>query len=161
MDSSRSACPGAAVVVGCSWAASGAFVVSPAVITQRLGRASFRGNRARRGRAGTGRKTPVKNRRSRPSRAASDDAQREQFLAGRADLDLRAHLRADAAVEAGGPAAVVDIGLAQRVLPVLPEPVPVQARVQVVPGQHLDLVALAGDRKSTRLNSSHSSISYA
>src|SRR5207302_478169 len=62
----------------------------------------------------------------------------------RADLDLGAHLRADPAVEARRPAAVLDLDLGQGVLPVLPEPVAVQAGVEVVPGQHLGVVALAG-----------------
>src|SRR3954453_9245753 len=70
--------------------------------------------------------------------------EREQLLAGGADLDLGVHRRADAAVEARGPAAVVLLDPGYRVLPVLPEPVLVQARVQVVPGQHLELLALAG-----------------
>ena len=65
------------------------------------------------------------------------DGQRQQLLAGRADLDVGAHLRADAAVEARRPAAVLDLDLVERVLPVLPEPVLVQAGVEVVPGQHL------------------------
>src|SRR6478609_3454222 len=73
-----------------------------------------------------------------------DDGQGEQLLAGRADLDVGVHLRADAAVEARGPAAVLDLDLLQRVLPVLPEPVLVEAAVQVVPGQHLLVGALAG-----------------
>src|SRR5437016_2004096 len=82
-----------------------------------------------------------------PWPAALDDGERQEFLAGGADLDLGAHLRADAAVEARGPAAVLDLDRAvglQRVLPVLPEPVAVQARVQVVPGQHLGVLAFAG-----------------
>ena len=74
----------------------------------------------------------------------SDDGEREQAAAGRADLDLGAHRRADAAVVARGPAAVVDLLLGQRVLPVVPEPLLVQPGVQVVPGQHLVLGALAG-----------------
>src|SRR3954469_5345039 len=70
--------------------------------------------------------------------------QGQQLPAGRADLDLGVHRRADAAVEARGPAAVVLLVLAQRVLPVLPEPILVEARVEVVPREHLGLVALAG-----------------
>src|SRR5436309_3028349 len=63
--------------------------------------------------------------------------EREQLLTGRPDLDLGVHGRADAAIEARSPAAVLDLGLVERVLPVLPEPVLVQARVEVVPGQDL------------------------
>src|SRR5690606_29829571 len=72
------------------------------------------------------------------------DRQRQQLLAGGADLDGRVHLRADAAVEAGAPAAVLDLGLVEGVLPVLPEPVLVEAGVEVVPGEHLLIGALAG-----------------
>src|SRR5262249_61575709 len=42
-----------------------------------------------------------------------------------------------AAIEAGRPAAVVLLELAERVLPVVPEPLLVQPGVEVVPGQHL------------------------
>src|SRR4051812_5840758 len=73
-----------------------------------------------------------------------DRGQGQQFPAGRADLDLGVHRGADAAVEARGPAAVVLLVLAERILPVLPEPVLVQAGVEVVPREHLGLVALAG-----------------
>ena len=68
----------------------------------------------------------------------------QQRLTGRTRLDLGAHLRAHAAVEARRPPAVVDVGLVQRVLPVLPQPVTVEPRVEVVPRQHL--VALAVTR---------------
>src|SRR3712207_9321102 len=47
-------------------------------------------------------------------------------------------------VVAGGPPAVGDLLLGQRVLPVVPEPLLVQPGVQVVPGQDLVLAALAG-----------------
>src|SRR6478735_4313259 len=76
--------------------------------------------------------------------ARAEDRERQQGLARRPDLDLGAHLGADAAVEARGPPAVVDLGLVERVLPVLPEPVLVEAGVEVVPRQHLVLLALAG-----------------
>src|SRR3712207_7211214 len=73
---------------------------------------------------------------------------------------------------------VGDLLLGQGLLPVVPEPLLVQPGVQVVPGQDLVLAALPGgvpvevdaegrelggrgDRKSTRLNSSHANISYA
>src|SRR3954465_3290099 len=72
-----------------------------------------------------------------------DRCQREQLPPRRAALDLGAHRRADAAVVAGRPAAVVDLDLADRVLPVLPEPVLVETGVEVVPGQDLGLLALA------------------
>ena len=71
------------------------------------------------------------------------DGERQQLRAGRADLDLGAHLRADAAVEARDPAAVVEVLLGERVLPVRPEPLLVQPAVEVVPGQDLVLLALA------------------
>ena len=69
---------------------------------------------------------------------------RQQRLAGRPDLDLGAHPRADPAVEARRPAAVVLLLLGQGVLPVGPEPLLVQPGVEVVPGQHLVLAALPG-----------------
>src|SRR5690606_38891639 len=81
------------------------------------------------------------------SPASPDRRDGEQALARRADLDLGAHLRADAAVIARRPAAVLDLGGAggvDRVLPVLPQPLAVQARVEVIPRQHLVLVALPG-----------------
>src|SRR5450759_860041 len=76
--------------------------------------------------------------------AAGQHGYREEALAGGPDLDLGAHLRADATVVARSPAAVLDLHTAQGVLPVLPQPVLVQARVEVVPGQHLALLALTG-----------------
>src|SRR6266566_2706378 len=75
---------------------------------------------------------------------APDRGQPEQLATGRADLELGVHARADAAVEARRPAAVVLLVLRQRVLPVGPEPVLVQPGVQVVPGQHLGLAAFPG-----------------
>src|SRR5690606_29051732 len=72
------------------------------------------------------------------------DGQRQQLLARRADLDAGVHLRAHPAVEARGPAAVVDLGLVEGVLPVLPEPVLVEPGVEVVPGEDLLVGALAG-----------------
>src|SRR6478672_6118116 len=77
----------------------------------------------------------------------SDHAQRQQSLARGPDLDLGVHLRADAAVVAGRPAAVLDLdvgGRVDRVLPVGPEPVLVQAGVEVVPRQDLVVLPLAG-----------------
>ena len=50
-----------------------------------------------------------RNHKRRVSARRSDDGEREQLLAGRADLDLGVHLRADAAVVAGRPAAVLDL----------------------------------------------------
>src|SRR4051812_9828995 len=75
--------------------------------------------------------------------SGTEHGEREQRLAGGADLDLGAHLGADAAVEAGGPAAVLDLGLVEGVEPVLPEPLLVEPGVDVVPRQHLALLALA------------------
>ena len=69
----------------------------------------------------------------------SDHGQRQQRLAGGADLDVGAHARADAAVEAGDPAAVVELLLVERLLPVGPEPLLVEPGVEVVPGQDLGL----------------------
>ena len=46
------------------------------------------------------------------------------------------------AVVAGGPAAVLEADLVERVAPVLPEEVLVQAGREVVPGQHLVLGAV-------------------
>src|SRR4051812_18800652 len=75
--------------------------------------------------------------------ASLPNGQRQERAAGRADLDLGAHRRADAAVVAGRPAAVFDFLRLERVLPVVPEPVLVQPGVQVVPGEHLRLEPLA------------------
>src|SRR4051812_4034998 len=72
------------------------------------------------------------------------DRERQQLATGRTDLDLGVHGGADTAVEAGRPSAVVLFELLLRVLPVLPEPGLVQARIEVVPGQDLMLVALPG-----------------
>src|ERR671920_849267 len=78
-------------------------------------------------------------------RTGSDHRQREQPLAGGADLDVGVHLGAHAAVVARGPAAVVDLGGVgvEGVLPVGPQPVLVETGVEVVPRQHLVVVALA------------------
>src|SRR3712207_1602846 len=70
------------------------------------------------------------------------DGQGQELLARGADLDVRVHLRAHAAVEARRPAAVLDLRLVEGVLPVLPQPVLVEARVEVVPGQDLLVGAL-------------------
>src|SRR3954469_9067558 len=78
------------------------------------------------------------------ARPRSGRAGREGGPAGGTGLDLGAHGRADAAVVAGGPPTVVDLDLAQRVLPVLPHPVLVEPGVEVVPGQHLGVLTLAG-----------------
>src|SRR6266542_4601262 len=67
--------------------------------------------------------------------------ERQQLAAGRADLDVGAHRGADAAVEAGRPPAVVLLELGERVLPVVPQPLLVQAGVEVIPGQYLVGVA--------------------
>src|SRR5690606_29850361 len=75
-----------------------------------------------------------------PTSPTSYHAQRKQFASRNAvGLDLGSHARADPAVVAGAPAAVVDLHrflAVQGVLPVLPEPLPIQSGVQVVPGQH-------------------------
>src|SRR3954469_9021792 len=76
----------------------------------------------------------------------SDHGERQEPLPRGPDLDLGVHLRADAAVVAGGPPAVLDLGGlgVEGVLPVGPQPVLVEAGVEVVPGQHLVVLALAG-----------------
>src|SRR5882757_3247018 len=76
--------------------------------------------------------------------ASLDRGERQQLAAGRPDLDFGAQVRADATVETRRPAAVVQLGLGQRVLPVLPEPFLVEAGVQVLPWQRLVLAAFAG-----------------
>src|SRR4051794_1682008 len=80
-----------------------------------------------------------------PPRTPLHDGEGKQLAARRPDLDLGVHLRTDAAVVAGGPAAVLDLRARVRVdglLPVVPQPVLVEARVQVVPRQHLRVLAL-------------------
>src|SRR5690606_39752810 len=58
-------------------------------------------------------------------------------------LVLEVQSRAHPAVVAGGPAAVLELGLTvHRVAVVLPQPVLLQTGVEVVPGEHLVLVAL-------------------
>src|SRR5690606_23887400 len=83
-------------------------------------------------------------RRGCPARPSAHHRQRQEPLAGGADLDLGVHLRAHAAVEARRPPAVLDLTLLERVQPVLPQPLLVQAGVDVVPRQHLVLAALPG-----------------
>src|SRR6202046_3407314 len=64
----------------------------------------------------------------------------------RAYLDLGPHGRAHPAFITRSPAAIFHLrrGLGRdRVLPVLPEPVTVEACVQVVPGEHLTVITLA------------------
>src|ERR1700685_3258768 len=73
------------------------------------------------------------------------DRQRQQLGPTGPDLDLGAHRRAGAAFEARGPAAVLYLLGPRRVdrrEPVLPQPVPVESGVEVVPGQHLRVAAL-------------------
>src|SRR5215217_3801312 len=72
-----------------------------------------------------------------------DWGQRKQLATGRANLNCGVQLRADPAVEAGRPSAVIDFDLIQSVLPVLPEPLPIKAGIQVIPRQHLGVVALS------------------
>src|SRR3954466_2141755 len=73
---------------------------------------------------------------------ALDDAERQELATGGARLDLGSHGRADAAVVAGRPPAVVDLDLTDGVLPVLPHPVLVETGVEVIPRQHLGELAL-------------------
>src|ERR1700733_2156537 len=82
-----------------------------------------------------------------PARAMpACDRQRQQLGPTGPDLDLGAHRRAGAAFEARGPAAVLYLlgsGRVDRREPVLPQPVPVEPGVEVIPGQHLVVSALA------------------
>src|SRR5579872_203026 len=69
-----------------------------------------------------------------------------QALPCRPDLDLGSHGRAHAAFIARRPPAVLDLASPfrrDRVLPVLPQPVAVKARVQVIPGKHLAVITFA------------------
>src|SRR3984885_9759130 len=81
-----------------------------------------------------------------PARAMpACDRQRQQLGPTGPDLDLGAHRRAGAAFEARGPAAVLYLFGPRRVdrrEPVLPQPVPVEPGVEVIPGQHLRVAAL-------------------
>src|SRR5580658_5408023 len=64
----------------------------------------------------------------------------------RAHLDLGPHRRTDPAFITRSPAALFHLGYAlgsDRVLPVLPEPVAVEACVEVVPGEHLTVITFA------------------
>src|SRR6202034_2648347 len=96
---------------------------------------------ALRARAMPARALPVLRARAMPAR----DRQRQQLGPAGADLDLGAHRRAGAAFEARGPAAVLYLFGPRRVdrrEPVLPQPVPVEPGVEVIPGQHLRVAAL-------------------
>src|SRR5271165_1176605 len=65
---------------------------------------------------------------------------------GRAYLDLGAHGRTDPSFITRSPAAIFHLGRAlgsDGVLPVLPKPVAVKARVQVIPGEHLTVITFA------------------
>src|SRR5579863_5250 len=67
-------------------------------------------------------------------------------LPGRTHLDLGTHSGADPAFITRSPAAIFHLGRALRgdgVLPVLPEPVAVKARIQVIPGEHLTVITFA------------------
>src|SRR5215469_484882 len=74
------------------------------------------------------------------------DDQRQELHAGGTVLDLGAHGRANPALVARGPAAILDLGRpgrVDRVLPVLPQPVTVKPGVEVVPGQDLLVAAFS------------------
>src|SRR5690606_30142183 len=75
---------------------------------------------------------------------SSDRAERQELAAAGPDLYLGVHAGADAAVEAGGPPAVVLLHAGQGGLPVLPQPVLVQTGVEMVPGQLLGVGPLPG-----------------
>src|SRR5947208_11376706 len=67
-------------------------------------------------------------------------------LPRRAHLDLRAHGRASPAFITRGPAAIFHLARAlgrDGVLPVLPQPVAVKPRVQVIPRKHLAVITFA------------------
>src|SRR3954447_3012838 len=92
---------------------------------------------------------------------ALDDAERQELATGGARLDLGSHGRADAAVVAGRPPAVVDLDFTDRVLPVLPHPVLVEAGVEVVPRQHFGELAFARREPVERHGSSGEGFSRA
>src|SRR5215469_1148562 len=75
------------------------------------------------------------------------NTERQQPLPGRAGFDLGVHRRAYAAFEARGPPAVLDFFGASWIdcrKPVLPEPVTLQAGVQMIPRQDLVVAAFPG-----------------
>src|SRR5215204_3088240 len=82
--------------------------------------------------------------RSRSGEPVCDGGNGQQGATGRTDLNRGVQLGTHPAIEARGPAAVVDLDLLKGVLPVVPEPVAVETRVQMIPGQHLVIVALSG-----------------
>src|SRR5215467_16226629 len=87
-------------------------------------------------RAAAGRRNPVPR-----------HSEGKQAPARRSYLNLGAHRRARAALEARRPPAVLDLGRPRGVdrgLPVLPEPVALQAGVQVIPRKDLGVAALPG-----------------
>src|SRR6516225_5673135 len=69
-----------------------------------------------------------------------------ETLPGRADLDLGAHGRTDPTFITRRPAAIFHLARAlgsDGVLPVLPQPVAVESRVQVIPREHLAVITFA------------------
>src|SRR5204863_9936390 len=92
---------------------------------------------------GMSRSSATRTPNSRPS-ATADRGERQERGAARPDLDLGAGGRAYPAVEAWCPAAVVLFPAREGVLPVGPQPVALQAGIEVVPREHLVPRALAG-----------------
>ena len=59
-------------------------------------------------------------------------------------MNAGVQLRADSALETRRPPAVLHLDLVNSVLPVFPQPLTIKSGIQVIPRQHLDVLALAG-----------------
>ena len=77
------------------------------------------------------------------SRSLPNNGQRQQFLTRWSDLDVGAHARAYATVVTRCPTAVIEFGLIEGVLPVVPQPLLVQPGVEVVPRQDLEFLTFS------------------
>src|SRR5215203_6581816 len=82
--------------------------------------------------------------RSRSGEPVSDGGNGQQGATGRADLNRGVQLGTHPAIEARCPAAVVDLDFLDGVLPVVPKPVAIETRVQMIPGQDLVIVTFSG-----------------
>src|SRR5215212_3502815 len=72
-----------------------------------------------------------------------DGGNGQQGTTGRTDLNRGVQLGTDPAIEARGPAAVVDLDFLKGVLPVVPEPIAIETRVKMIPRQDLVIVAFS------------------
>src|SRR5215212_1521662 len=81
--------------------------------------------------------------RSRLGEPVRDGGNGQQGTTGRTDLNRGVQLGTDPAIEARGPAAVVDLDFLKGVLPVVPEPIAIETRVKMIPRQDLVIVVFS------------------